>query len=110
MNKIIDFAFAEVPFIFTKHEVLSKDNTNCHCRGAVYLHEDVVRVKVIKEALSYSGFAFMILFPSVISTCLTLGKESKLSLHSLTRKNHEDAVRIINNFTKFVPLIKIKYL
>jgi hypothetical protein len=27
MNKIADFAFAEVPFIFTKHEVLSKDNT-----------------------------------------------------------------------------------
>ena len=26
MNKIVDFAFAEVPFIFTKHEVLSKDN------------------------------------------------------------------------------------
>ena len=26
MNKIADFAFAEVPFIFTKHEVLSKDN------------------------------------------------------------------------------------
>jgi hypothetical protein len=73
----------------------------CFCRGAVYLHEDVVRVKVIKEALSYSGFAFMIL--------LTLGKESKLSLHSLTRKNHEDAVRVIKNFTKFVTLIKIKY-
>ena len=102
MNKIVDFAFAEVPFIFTKHEVLSKDNTNRHCRGDVYLHEDVVRVKVIKEALSYSGFAFMIL--------LTLGKESKLSLHSLTRKNHEDAVRVIKNFTKFVKLIKIKYL
>ena len=26
MNKIIDFAFAEVPFIFTKHEVLGKGN------------------------------------------------------------------------------------
>ena len=49
MNKIVDFAFAEVPFIFTKHEVLSKDNTNRHCRGAVYLHEDVVRVKVMKK-------------------------------------------------------------